>query len=246
RPTGLRRRSRIGRHEQTVAHLDENRPGRVDALSPQATQRGQNRHRLRTDRTVPRVGTHVERSGVQHRRLAPVHLQRGGQDTPLARENGPRGHVTGGHNMTIPSDLDISRASSRSSLVDVAAGLGLTEHSVEPYGRAVAKISLDAVDALPKLQRAKSLVVSSITPSPLGAGKTTTTVGVGQAFGHLGKNAAIAIRQPSMGPTFGIKGGAAGGGYSQVVPMEAMNLHLTGDMHAVTEAHNLLAAMVDN
>lgn len=148
--------------------------------------------------------------------------------------------------MTIPSDLDISRASTRQPLVDVAGELGISERSIEPYGRDVAKVSLDALDDLPKQQRAKYVVVSSITPTPLGAGKTTTTVGVGQAFGHLGKNAAIAIRQPSMGPTFGIKGGAAGGGYSQVVPMEAMNLHLTGDMHAVTEAHNLLAAMVDN
>ena len=148
--------------------------------------------------------------------------------------------------MTIPSDLDISRSAPRKSLVDVAGDLGINENAVEPYGRDVAKISLDALDDLPTKQRAKYVVVSSITPTPLGAGKTTTTVGVGQAFSHLGKNAAIAIRQPSMGPTFGIKGGAAGGGYSQVVPMEAMNLHLTGDMHAVTEAHNLLAAMVDN
>jgi len=148
--------------------------------------------------------------------------------------------------MTIPSDLDISRSAPRKSLVEVAGDLGINENAVEPYGRDVAKISLDALDDLPTKQRAKYVVVSSITPTPLGAGKTTTTVGVGQAFSHLGKNAAIAIRQPSMGPTFGIKGGAAGGGYSQVVPMEAMNLHLTGDMHAVTEAHNLLAAMVDN
>jgi formate--tetrahydrofolate ligase len=90
------------------------------------------------------------------------------------------------------------------------------------------------------------VLVSAVTPTPLGEGKTTTTVGLGQAFRHLGKTATVAIRQPSMGPTFGIKGGAAGGGYSQVVPMEILNLHLTGDMHAVTAAHNLLAAMVDN
>ena len=90
------------------------------------------------------------------------------------------------------------------------------------------------------------MVVTAITPTPLGEGKTTTTVGLGQGMRHIGKRATVAIRQPSMGPTFGIKGGAAGGGYSQVVPMEALNLHLTGDMHAVTAAHNMLAAMLDN
>jgi formate--tetrahydrofolate ligase len=110
----------------------------------------------------------------------------------------------------------------------------------------VAKIKLAAIDQLRDRPRAKYVVVTAITPTPLGEGKTTTTVGLGQAFKHIGKKATIAIRQPSMGPTFGIKGGAAGGGYSQVVPMELLNLHLTGDMHAVTAAHNLLAAMVDN
>src|SRR4029453_2486138 len=93
---------------------------------------------------------------------------------------------------------------------------------------------------------AKYVVVTAITPTPLGEGKTTTTVGLGQGFRHIGKRATVTIRQPSMGPTFGIKGGAAGGGYSQVVPMEVLNLHLTGDMHAVTAAHNMLSAMIDN
>ncbi|GAA4618769.1 formate--tetrahydrofolate ligase [Saccharopolyspora hordei] len=148
--------------------------------------------------------------------------------------------------MTIPSDLDISRATALKPLEDVAAQLGLGAHLLEPYGRTVAKISLDALEELPERPTARYVVVSAITPTPLGEGKTTTTVGLGQAMRHLGKRSAIAIRQPSMGPTFGIKGGAAGGGYSQVVPMEALNLHLTGDMHAVTSAHNLLAAMLDN
>src|SRR5919112_1013650 len=94
--------------------------------------------------------------------------------------------------------------------------------------------------------KAKYVVVSAITPTPLGEGKTTTTVGLGQAFKHIGKTATVAVRQASMGPVFGIKGGAAGGGYSQVVPMETLNLHLTGDIHAVTEANNQLAAMIDN
>ncbi|MGJ7905973.1 formate--tetrahydrofolate ligase [Actinopolyspora sp. H202] len=148
--------------------------------------------------------------------------------------------------MNMPSDLDISRSSPRKPLEEVAADLGLAPHLLEPYGRDVAKVSLSALDELGEQNRAKYVLVSAITPTPLGEGKTTTTVGLGQALHHLGKRSAIAIRQPSMGPTFGIKGGAAGGGYSQVVPMEALNLHLTGDMHAVTAANNMLAAMVDN
>ena len=124
--------------------------------------------------------------------------------------------------------------------------MGLTPDLLEPYGRHVMKVSLDAIEQLSDRPRAKYVVVSAITPTPLGEGKTTTTVGLGQAFSHIGKRATITIRQPSMGPTFGIKGGAAGGGMSQVVPMEILNLHLTGDFHAVTAAHNLLSAVVDN
>lgn len=148
--------------------------------------------------------------------------------------------------MTIPSDLDISRATGLDPIPDVAAQLGLGQHLLEPYGSTVSKVSLDAIDERTDRPQSKYVVVSAITPTPLGEGKTTTTVGLGQGLRHLGKNSAVAIRQPSMGPTFGIKGGAAGGGYSQVVPMESLNLHLTGDMHAVTQAHNMLAAMVDN
>ncbi|TWG08636.1 formate--tetrahydrofolate ligase [Saccharopolyspora dendranthemae] len=148
--------------------------------------------------------------------------------------------------MTIPSDLDISRATELRPMDDIAGQLGIGEHLLEPYGRNVAKISLDAIDELSDRPRSRYVVVSAITPTPLGEGKTTTTVGLGQALNHIGKRSTVAVRQPSMGPTFGIKGGAAGGGYSQVVPMEALNLHLTGDMHAVTAAHNLLSAMVDN
>src|SRR6266540_4375238 len=124
--------------------------------------------------------------------------------------------------------------------------MGIGVHRLEFYGQHVAKVKLDAIEDLAHLPQAKYVVVSAITPTPLGEGKTTTTVGLGQAFRHIGKKATVAIRQPSMGPTFGIKGGAAGGGYSQVVPMELVNLHLTGDMHAVTAAHNLLSAMLDN
>lgn len=148
--------------------------------------------------------------------------------------------------MSFPSDLEIARGAHLEPLGDVAAGMGLREGLLEPYGENVAKIKLDAIGELADRPRARYVVVTAVTPTPLGEGKTTTTVGLGQAFRHIGKTATIAIRQPSMGPTFGIKGGAAGGGYSQVVPMETFNLHLTGDMHAVTAAHNLLAAMIDN
>jgi formate--tetrahydrofolate ligase len=131
-------------------------------------------------------------------------------------------------------------------LADIAAEMGIGPHLLEPYGDSVAKIKLEAIEELAERPRARYVVVSAVTPTPLGEGKTTTTVGLGQAFRHIGKRATIAIRQPSMGPTFGIKGGAAGGGYSQVVPMELLNLHLTGDFHAVTAAHNMLAAVLDN
>jgi len=148
--------------------------------------------------------------------------------------------------MSFPTDLEIARAAALKPLEDVAAEVGLPGHLLEPYGEQVVKIKLAAIEELADSPKAKYVVVTAVTPTPLGEGKTTTTVGLGQAFKHIGKRATIAIRQPSMGPTFGIKGGAAGGGYSQVVPMEVLNLHLTGDMHAVTAAHNLLSAMIDN
>ena len=148
--------------------------------------------------------------------------------------------------MAFPSDLEIARGAALKPLEDVAAEMGIPAHLLEPYGEQVVKIKLAAIGELADRPVAKYVVVSAITPTPLGEGKTTTTVGLGQGFRHIGRRATVAIRQPSMGPTFGIKGGAAGGGYSQVVPMEVLNLHLTGDMHAVTAAHNLLAAMIDN
>jgi formate--tetrahydrofolate ligase len=148
--------------------------------------------------------------------------------------------------MTLPTDLEISRQTELRPLEDIAGTMGIGRHLLEPYGHAVAKVKLEAIEALADRPPARYVVVSAITPTPLGEGKTTTTVGLGQAFRHIGRHGVIAIRQPSMGPTFGIKGGAAGGGFSQVVPMETLNLHLTGDLHAVTAAHNLLAAMVDN
>ncbi|MEM8923314.1 MAG: formate--tetrahydrofolate ligase [Actinomycetota bacterium] len=147
--------------------------------------------------------------------------------------------------MPFPSDLEIATSANLQPLPEVAARAGIPAEHLEPYGAGAAKISLDAADAMADRPLAKYVVVTAITPTPLGEGKTTTTVGLGQGFSHIGKQATIAVRQPSMGPTFGIKGGAAGGGYSQVVPMELLNLHLTGDMHAVTAAHNLCSAMLD-
>ncbi|MQA82297.1 MAG: formate--tetrahydrofolate ligase [Streptosporangiales bacterium] len=148
--------------------------------------------------------------------------------------------------MGIPSNLDIARRASLKPVEDIANAMGLGSHLLEPYGRDVMKVSLDAIEELADRPRAKYIVVSAITPTPLGEGKTTTTVGLAQGLNRIGRTAVVTIRQASMGPALGIKGGAAGGGYSQVVPMEKLNIHLTGDMHAVTAAHNQLSAMVDN
>ncbi len=148
--------------------------------------------------------------------------------------------------MSLPSDLDIARAAPLKPIEDIAGEMGLETDLLEPYGDQVMKVKLAAIERLADRPRAKYVVVSAVTPTPPGEGKTTVTVGLGQAFQQIGKRATIAVRQPSMGPTLGIKGGAAGGGYSQIVPMEVMNLHLTGDMHAVTAAHNLLSAVVDD
>src|SRR3712207_1755788 len=150
------------------------------------------------------------------------------------------------HPTEIPNDLEIARKARLRPLPEIASEMDIGEHLLEPYGDAVAKVKLEAIEELSERSQAKYVVISAITPTPMGEGKTTTTVGLGQAFSHIGKTATVAIRQPAMGPTFGIKGGAAGGGYSQVVPMEMLNLHLTGDNHAVTSAHNLLAAILDN
>ena len=144
-------------------------------------------------------------------------------------------------------DLEIARAAQLLPISQVADTLGLDPSTIEPYGRSVAKIDLDeAAESGTPARRAKYVVVSAITPTPLGEGKTTTVVGLVDGLRRIGHNAVATLRQPSMGPTFGIKGGAAGGGHAQVVPMEKLNLHLTGDFHAVTAANNLLAAMVDN
>ena len=146
----------------------------------------------------------------------------------------------------VPSDIDIAQAAELLSIVKVAEGLGLGEDDLDLYGKFKAKIHLDVLGRLKDRPLGHYVDVTAITPTPLGEGKTTTTVGLSQALGaHLGRKVMTVVRQPSMGPTFGIKGGAAGGGYSQVVPMEDFNLHLTGDIHAVTASHDLLAAAID-
>ncbi|MCB0020018.1 MAG: formate--tetrahydrofolate ligase, partial [Anaerolineales bacterium] len=148
----------------------------------------------------------------------------------------------------VPSDIEIAQAAD-DNLIKIspfAAAQGLLADEIEPYGHYKAKVSLSVRDRLADQPSGNYIVVTAITPTPLGEGKTTTTVGLSQALGaHLNKKVWTCIRQPSQGPTFGIKGGAAGGGYSQVIPMEEFNLHLTGDIHAITAANNLLAAAID-
>ena len=145
----------------------------------------------------------------------------------------------------VPSDLEIAQSAEIRPIIEIAEKFGLKQEELIPYGDSKAKIRLEALDRLKKKPKAKYIDVTAITPTPLGEGKTTTTVGLAEGLAYNGHKALCAIRQPSMGPTFGIKGGAAGGGYSQVVPMEEFNLHLTGDLHAVSAAHNLGAAAVD-
>ena len=145
----------------------------------------------------------------------------------------------------VPSDLDIAQAATPLPIKEVAAQLGLTEDDLIYYGKTKAKVHLDTLPKLAGRPLGKYIDVTAITPTPLGEGKTTTGIGLVQGLGVLGHKAIACIRQPSMGPTFGIKGGAAGGGYSQVIPMEDFNLHLTGDIHAITAAHNLVAAAID-
>lgn len=146
----------------------------------------------------------------------------------------------------IPSDLEIAQAATLRPIRDIAATLGLTDDDLDFYGKYKAKVHIDVLDKLADRPLGKYIDVTAITPTPLGEGKTTTSVGLTQALGLIGKKPVLCIRQPSQGPTFGIKGGAAGGGYSQVIPMEDFNLHLTGDIHAIGAAHNLIAAAIDS
>jgi formate--tetrahydrofolate ligase len=152
--------------------------------------------------------------------------------------------VTATAKPSVPSDIAIAQAAKLRPIADVAAEIGLTPDDILPYGRYKAKISPEAVAR--RKPTGRLVLVTGISPTPAGEGKSTVTVGVAQAFRRLGKKVVVAIREPSLGPVFGVKGGAAGGGYAQIVPMEEINLHFTGDFHAITSAHNLLSAMLDN
>jgi formate--tetrahydrofolate ligase len=145
------------------------------------------------------------------------------------------------------SDIEISQAANKRPILDIAREkLGIAPENLEPYGHYKAKVAMDFIQSLQSKPNGKLILVSAITPTPAGEGKTTTTVGLTDALNHIGKKAMLCLREPSLGPSFGMKGGAAGGGYAQVVPMEDINLHFTGDFHAITSANNLLAAMIDN
>ena len=148
--------------------------------------------------------------------------------------------------MPFPSDIEIAQSANMKPITEIAEALGICEDELETYGRFKAKINDRFVKRNATRKDGKLILVTAINPTPAGEGKTTTTVGLGQAMARLGKKAVIALREPSLGPVFGIKGGAAGGGYAQVVPMEDINLHFTGDFHAITSANNLLSAMIDN
>jgi formate--tetrahydrofolate ligase len=148
--------------------------------------------------------------------------------------------------MTVKSDIEIAREAKMKPIMAIGAGLGIPENDLIPYGHTKAKVELKYIDGLKSKKDGKLILVTAINPTPAGEGKTTTTVGLGDGLNRIGKKAIVALREPSLGPCFGMKGGAAGGGYAQIVPMEDINLHFTGDFHAITSAHNLLSAMIDN
>ena len=147
---------------------------------------------------------------------------------------------------TVKSDIEIAREAKMKPIMDIGKALGIPEKDLIPYGHTKAKVHLDFIETLKSKPDGKLILVTAINPTPAGEGKTTTTVGLGDGLNRIGKRAMIALREPSLGPCFGMKGGAAGGGYAQIVPMEDINLHFTGDFHAITSAHNLLSAMIDN
>src|SRR3954468_1510443 len=145
------------------------------------------------------------------------------------------------------TDIQIAQEAKKRPILELAKEkLGIAAENLDPYGHYKAKVSMDYIKSLQDKPNGKLILVSAISPTPAGEGKTTTTVGLTDALNHIGKKAMLCLREPSLGPSFGMKGGAAGGGYSQVIPMEDINLHFTGDMHAITAANNLLAAMIDN
>ncbi len=148
--------------------------------------------------------------------------------------------------MAFKTDIEIAREATKKPIMEIGAKLGIPAEHLLPYGHDKAKVGQTFIKSLESKPMGKLILVTAINPTPAGEGKTTTTVGLGDGLNRIGKKAIVCIREASLGPNFGMKGGAAGGGYSQVVPMEEMNLHFTGDFHAITSAHNLLSAMIDN
>src|SRR5258707_12081963 len=156
------------------------------------------------------------------------------------------GKSSGGKSVAVKSDIEIAREAKMKPIAEVAKKLGIPADALIQYGPSKAKVSFDFIDAQKSRPDGKLILVTAINPTPAGEGKTTTTVGLGDGLNRIGKKAMSCLREPSLGPCFGVKGGAAGGGYAQVVPMEDINLHFTGDFHAITSAHNLLSALLDN
>src|SRR4030088_1524585 len=167
--------------------------------------------------------------------MTPTQATAAKQPTPASQHLNPK------------SDIEISQSATKRLILDVARDkLGIGPEHLEPYGHYKAKVSMEYIKSLKNRPNGKLILVSAITPTPAGEGKTTTTVGLTDALNHIGKKAMLCLREPSLGPSFGMKGGAAGGGYAQVVPMEDINLHFTGDFAAIALANNLLAALIDN
>src|SRR6056300_1915597 len=163
---------------------------------------------------------------------------------PHVGNDRPR-RTQGTSDMSFKTDIQIAREANKKPILEIGAKLGIEAKDLLPYGHDKAKVSQEFINSLQDRENGKLILVTAITPTPAGEGKTTTTVGLGDGLNKLGKKAMICIREPSLGPCFGMKGGAAGGGMAQVIPMEDINLHFTGDFHAIGIAHNLLCAMID-
>src|SRR3546814_4683641 len=146
----------------------------------------------------------------------------------------------------VKSDIEIARVAAKKPIIEIGAGLGIPVEHLAPYGHDKAKVSAAFIRSLDGRSDGKLILVTAISPTPAGEGKTTTTVGLGDGLNRIGRRTVVCLREPSLGPSFGMKGGAAGGGHAQVIPMEDINLHFTGDFHAIPSAHNLRAAMIDN
>src|SRR6516162_4725552 len=221
RQDGRDRRGRSRRLHRRLRRRPHQASAREDPRRPQGRGRGIRRHRQAQPRNEARM-------------------------TPT-QATAAKAPITASQHANPRSDIEISQVAKMRPIMDIAREkLGIAPENLEPYGHYKAKVSMEFIKSLKNRPNGKLILVSAITPTPAGEGKTTTTVGLTDALNHIGKKAMLCLREPSLGPSFGMKGGAAGGGYAQVVPMEDINLHFTGDFHAITAAHNLLAALIDN